>query len=85
MDEYVVRLTKKAEKQLDKLPDDTADWLLSTMGDLSTDPRPKGSKKLKGRNGYRLRKGNYRIIYEILDKELVIDVVAIGHRKDVYK
>jgi mRNA interferase RelE/StbE len=52
---------------------------------LADDPRPKGCKKLKGRDGYRIRTGNYRIIYEIFDTELLIDVIAIGHRKDIYE
>jgi mRNA interferase RelE/StbE len=54
------------------------------MEALSDDPRPSGCKKLKGRNAYRVRKGDYRIIYEILDSVLVIDVIAVGHRRDIY-
>ncbi len=85
MAEYTVQLTKKAAKQLDKLSDDVANQLLEAIGQLANNPRPQGCKKLKGRNGYRIRKGNYRIIYEIYDDVLVIDVIAVGHRKDIYK
>ena len=54
------------------------------MLNLATDCRPAGYKKLKGLEAYRIRVGNYRIIYEIKDNILTIEVVAIGHRKDVY-
>jgi mRNA interferase RelE/StbE len=51
---------------------------------LANDPRPAGCKKLKGRDGYRIRVGDYRIIYQIIDHVLVVEVVALGHRKDIY-
>ncbi len=51
---------------------------------LVNNPRPSGCKKLKGKQGYRIRIGNYRVIYEIHDKILTIDIIAIGDRKDVY-
>jgi mRNA interferase RelE/StbE len=47
-------------------------------------PRPNGFKKLKGREGFRIRIGNYRVIYNIIDSELVIEVIALGHRKNIY-
>jgi mRNA interferase RelE/StbE len=53
--------------------------------DLIDNPRPHGVKKLKGRDGYRIRVGNYRIIYEVYDDQLIIDIIAIGHRKDIYE
>ncbi len=51
---------------------------------LAENPRPIGYKKLKGREGYRIRVGDYRVIYNIFDKVLTIDVVNLGHRKDIY-
>ena len=51
---------------------------------LADNPCPQGFKKLVGRDGYRIRIGNYRVIYEIFDSELLIDVIAVGHRKDIY-
>lgn len=51
---------------------------------LSDDPRPDGCKKLKGRNGYRIRVADYRIIYETYDDVLVVEVVDLGHRKDIH-
>lgn len=84
MPKYSVQLSRKAAKQLDKIPDKTAFKLLDAIEVLKENPRPNGCKKLKGRNGYRIRKGEYRIIYEIQDSVLLIDVIAIGHRKEIY-
>ena len=84
MSVYIVILSKKAEKQLDKLPDQIAFPIIEAIQTLEKDPRPKGCIKLKNRNGYRIRVGNYRVIYEIFDKELIIDVIALGHRREIY-
>jgi mRNA interferase RelE/StbE len=84
MSKYTVVLTKKAQKQLDKLPDKIAQPILNGIEYLEENPRPVGNKKLKGREGYRIRIGNYRVIYDIFDFELLIDVIALGHRKDIY-
>jgi mRNA interferase RelE/StbE len=85
MPNYTILLTKKAQKQLDKLTNNIADPIIDAIGSLENESRPNGSIKLKGRESYRIRVGNYRIIYEIQDEELIIDVIALGHRKDVYK
>ncbi len=85
MAKYLIQLSKKAQKQLDKLPDPTADPILRAIYTLESDPRPPGSKKLKGRNGHRIRIGNYRVIYEIIDSLLVVEVITLGHRKDIYE
>ena len=77
MQQYTVSLTKKAQKQLDKLSDEISEPLLEAISSLEKNPRPIGYKKLKGRNGCRIRVGNYRIIYEIFDSVLLIDVIAI--------
>jgi mRNA interferase RelE/StbE len=81
---YQILLTKTATKQLDKLPNDIAEKLLNFIQSLEDDPRPIGCKKLKGREGYRVRQGNYRVIYDIFDDILIVEVVAVGHRKDIY-
>lgn len=85
MVKYTIRLSSKAAKQLDKLTDNIAAPIITAMAKLSDEPRPKGCIKLQGRDGFRIRVGNYRIIYEILDKELLIDVISVGNRKDVYE
>jgi mRNA interferase RelE/StbE len=56
-----------------------------SIRDLSNQPRPPGCKKLSGRDAWRIRVGDYRVIYEITDFELVILIVHIGHRSEVYK
>ncbi|NBC08444.1 MAG: type II toxin-antitoxin system RelE/ParE family toxin [Bacteroidetes bacterium] len=84
MGRYKVLLTKKAAKQLDKLADDIALPIIDAIEKLSENPRPPGCKKLKGRDAYRIRKGNYRVIYNVFDKELIVDVIAIGHRRGIY-
>ena len=84
MASYQVTISKTAQKQLDKLSNDIADRLIKSIYRLANDPRPNGCKKLKGRDAYRIRSGDYRIIYQIFDKILLIDVVAVGDRKDIY-
>ena len=84
MADYTVILTKTAQKQLDKLPDKVADALLDAFDALAKVPRPDGCKKLKGRLGYRIRKGDYRILYEVQDSVLIVQVIGLGHRRDIY-
>ena len=85
MPDYTAVLTKKAQKQLDKLSDNIAEPIIDAIAGLEENPRPVGYKKLKGRDGYRIRTGNYRIIYEIFDSELIVDIITLGHRKDIYE
>ena len=84
MADYTVILTKTAQKQLDKLPDKVADALLDAFDALAKVPRPDGCKKLKGRLGYRIRKGDFRILYEVQDSVLIVQVIGLGHRRDIY-
>ena len=84
MTSYKITISRTAQKQLDKLPDNITDRLINAIYALSDNPRPSGCKKLKGRDGYRIREGNYRIIYEIFDQILLIDVISLGHRQDIY-
>ncbi len=85
MASYTITLSKKAQKQLDQLSDIIAEPILEALQSLEENPRPFGYKKLKGREGYRIRVGNYRIIYTILDVKLIVDIIAIGNRKDIYE
>ena len=82
---YQVKIEKVAVKQLKKIPNPDYNRLKTAILALSNDPRPAGYKKLKGRSGYRIRVGNYRVIYEIKDQQLIVLVLAIGDRKDIYK
>ena len=85
MSKYIIILSKKTQKILDTLSDDLVEPILNAISSLEKSPRPIGCKKLKGRDAYRIRAGNYRIIYEIIDDVLIINIVTVGHRKDIYK
>lgn len=81
---YKVRIERKAQKKLSKIPEPYYSNLKTAILDLGNNPSPSGCKKLKGRDGYRIRVADYRIIYEIQDSILLVDVVDLGHRKDIY-
>lgn len=85
MSKYTVVLSRTARKNLDKLDNQAVKPLLDAIGKLADDPRPYGCKKLVNRPGYRIRVGDYRIVYDIVDSELIIDVITLGHRKDIYE
>lgn len=85
MAKYTVSLSKRAQKQLDRLSIAVAEPIFQAIEKLGDNPRPNGYKKLKGRNGYRIRIGDYRVIYEIIDSILLIDVIDLGHRKNIYE
>ena len=81
---YTVRLANNAQKQLDRLPLETIERVSKELAKLAFDPRPAGVKKLKGREGYRIRVGDYRVMYTIFDKVLLIEVVKVGTRGNFY-
>ena len=81
---YQITIGPKAIKALEKISDPDYSKIKATIYSLANNPRPNGYKKLKGRDGYRVRSGNYRVIYNIFDKILTVDVIAIGDRKDIY-
>lgn len=82
---YEVRLTRKAEKQLARLPDEAYQRVRASLLALEEDPRPSGSRKLQVREDYRLRVGDYRALYKVEDAHQEITVTRIGHRRDVYR
>ena len=82
---YRVILPKSVQKQLDRLADDVANRILVRLAGLETNPRPSDVKKLKGRNAWRIRVGDYRVIYEIHDRELQVLIITVGHRREVYR
>jgi mRNA interferase RelE/StbE len=82
---YQVILSKSVQKQLDRLPDEIANRILERFIELETNPRPADVKKLKGRDAWRIRIGDYRVIYEIHDRVLQVIVITIGHRREVYR
>ncbi len=81
---YQVNLSNQAAKELKKLPKSTLNDIILKIEELKSNPRPINCKILKDRDAYRIRIGNYRVIYNINDNILMILVIAIGHRKDIY-
>jgi mRNA interferase RelE/StbE len=83
---YQVEFAPAAEKQLKKLDRKFQTQVISRVEKLADDPRPPGVEKLEAEEGiYRVRTGNYRILYTINDKALVVLVVRVGDRKEVYR
>ena len=82
---YELQYKKKAIKALIKINEPYYSAIIQAINRLSENPRPFGCKKLTGRNGYRIRVGTYRIIYDIFDTNLIIEIVNVGNRGDVYE
>jgi len=82
---YRLFIKPSAAKEIEALPKKERIRVIHRIQDLSEDPRPPGCEKLSGQDKYRVRQGRYRIVYSVSDKGLVICVVKVGHRKDVYR
>lgn len=83
---YEVRFTKPARKTFIKLSSELQNRIQAKIDDLAVEPRPNGVKKLKNSEvRYRIRIGNYRVIYDIFDNILIVSIVEIEHRSEVYK
>jgi mRNA interferase RelE/StbE len=85
MAKYNIEIKRSAVKEIRKLPSSEIKKILSAIKTLENDPRPHGCIKLTQEEKYRIRVGQYRILYSIEDEALVIYIVKIAHRKDVYK
>ncbi len=84
MAKYKIEIKKTAEKELNKLPRNDLKKIIQKIQNLAENPRPPGCKKLTGEEKYRIRSGNYRILYMIENNILIIYIIKIGHRRDVY-
>ena len=82
---YQVTLKRRAMKALENIDEPYYSKIKIAIYNLANNPRPQGYIKIKGRKGYRIRVADYRIIYNIFDDELSVDVVGLGHRKDIYE
>lgn len=82
---YQITFRSSAIKELRKLPADYRKSVASAIDGLVEVPRPTGVKKMAGIDAWRIRVGEYRIVYSIEDKQLVIEVIRIGHRREVYR
>jgi mRNA interferase RelE/StbE len=82
---YEVRAKASAEREMDAVPHGAFGRLSKKILSLESAPRPRGCKKLGGREEYRLRVGAYRVLYTIDDARRVVEIVAVRHRKDAYR
>lgn len=82
---YRVFFKASAEKELENIPKRDLQRIMERIAGLAAEPRPQGSEKLSGQERFRIRQGNYRIVYSIQDLELTVWVVKVGHRREVYR
>lgn len=82
---YSVALKKRAIRALELINEPYYTKIKEAIYGLANNPRPSGCIKLKGRDGYRIRVADYRIIYDIFDDLLLVEVIDLGHRKDIYE
>jgi mRNA interferase RelE/StbE len=82
---HKVTILRRAQKELAILPAEAYDRVRDAIAGLAQDPRPPGCLKLTGRDGWRIRIGSYRVVFEIDDSEQVVTVLHVGHRRDIYR
>jgi mRNA interferase RelE/StbE len=83
---YKITFKNSAYKELERLPKSTVRKIVIAINDLEVDPKPVGVKKLKdSKDLYRIRVGDYRVIYSINEEIKIVNILRIGHRKDIYK
>lgn len=85
MASYELVFRKSVAKDLRAFPNQDVKRIMQRIRTLANDPRPAGCEKLSGQERYRVRQGAYRIIYEIEDARLIVLIVKVGHRRDVYR
>ena len=85
MASYRLQIKPSAVKDIEGLPKQDRRRIVAKIQRLAIDPRPLGCERLSGDELYRVRQGNYRILYTIADTTLVIVVIKVGHRRDVYR
>jgi mRNA interferase RelE/StbE len=82
---YRVLILRRAQRELAQLPTEVYERIRDAIRALAEDPRPPNGLKLTGRTGWRMRVGDYRMIYEIDDSQQVVTVLHVGHRRDIYR
>ncbi|HAD04602.1 MAG TPA: type II toxin-antitoxin system mRNA interferase toxin, RelE/StbE family [Desulfuromonas sp.] len=85
MGAYSILLKESVRKDIENIPRKDLQRIMERIGALADEPRPPGSEKLSGQERYRVRQGQYRIVYSIADAELTVWVVKVGHRREVYR
>ena len=82
---YKIELRRKAQRAFDRLPKDDFNAVLGAVRDLANIPRPKGVEKIKSAGLWRIRQGDYRIVYSIDDSQKTVIILRIGHRREIYR
>ena len=82
---YKIELRRKAQRSLNKLPKDDFGAVLESVRGLANTPRPKGVEKIKSAGLWRIRQGDYRIVYSIDDGQKIVTILRIGHRREIYR
>ncbi|MGJ8649743.1 MAG: type II toxin-antitoxin system RelE family toxin [Opitutaceae bacterium] len=85
MGNYRIVIKKSAAKEIERIEIKDRVRIIEKIRSLASNPHPAGSKKLSGQEKYRIRQGNYRILYQVIDQELIVNVVKVRHRRDIYK
>ena len=85
MASYKLLIKPSAAKELGALPKKDRQRIVTKIQGLSNDPRPPGCEKLSGHDLYRVRQGNYRVLYTVQDTDLIVVIITIGHRREVYR
>lgn len=80
-----VRVLRRAQAAIERVPDPTQQRVRAAISDLARDPRPPGCVKLKGREGWRIRVGDYRVLYTIDDQAQIVTVFDMGNRREIYR
>jgi len=82
---YSLSILRRAQKELAQVPAGDYERLVEAIHSLGDNPRPSGCRKLSGREGWRIRSGNFRVIYEIDDDQHLVTILHVGNRRDVYR
>ena len=82
---YAVEILRSAKKSLARIQPEDRETISDAIRKLGDNPRQAGTRKLTGREAWRLRVGRYRVIYQVFDDRLVVSVILVGHRRDIYR
>lgn len=85
MASYSILFTRSAARELERVPTRDRQRIVTRIGALASNPRPVGAEKLSDDDKYRIRQGDYRILYQIVDATLIVTVVRVGNRREVYR
>ena len=85
MESYKILIKKSAAGELAKIPRKDLEKIVRRVRDMEQDPRPSGCRKLSGKDKYRLRQGDYRIVYAVDDSQRIVEIYKIGNRREIYR